>query len=349
MKGSFRRLSRLLVALMTGSGPVSILANVSGEMKPVAAIGAATVGAGAMVAGKIIVGGAAKGVAEKAAVNLGGKAVLGSAEQAALATASKGVGGATAKATVAKAVVGGAAAREGTIAAAHAEARNAITEASSEIIGKNYSSLSQQDMKFINNRYGNIGEKIKDAHSFAEFADANNTFIDDLSIDMYSKYPAAFGPRFNKTQVASHFTASFGDVIHAGITSRNSYVANQLYRELVDELAKRGISIQDLAKNSGDVSKLVDRIVKDSTKTKTDYKWGYKSGAIYVKGEIGHFSFEQEVSLSTLAKVAASGGAAAAAYKIDWKKDAFIQIHSCIGDFCLDADTSKPANQSKPN
>ena len=60
-----------------------------------------------------------------------------------------------------------------------------------------------------------------------------------------------------------------------------------------------------------------------------------------MKGEIGHFSFEQEVSLSVVAKVIVAGALLRSGYKVAWDKDSFVQIKGCIGEFWLNLDSQE--------
>ncbi|MBI5165113.1 MAG: hypothetical protein HY985_14585 [Magnetospirillum sp.] len=321
-----------------------VLVNISGDMKPTAAIGLAVGGVAAASIGKVLISGLGKAAfttIEKASIVGGKKIAVAGAEKAAIS----GIG----KITAGKTAVASITAREAAISSASYEAKESITKSTTAAIEKNCGFINTKETPYLFHKYEHLSVAINDPNRLRAFIKNNPSFIDDASLDLYKAKPEFFADDFNSTIVASKMKGTFRDAIHAKISERNMQTANELAEVIASGLKRNGISITSLGSTRTELDQAIDRFVKVAASGKSDYKWGYKSGAVFVKGDVGHFSFEQEVSISSIIKATAAGAVAISASNIDWKKDSFVQIKSCIGNFCLDIDSkNKSATKKAP-
>ena len=133
---------------------------------------------------------------------------------------------------------------------------------------------------------------------------------------------------------------SFDDAIQAKVVVQTSKEADSIIKGSLRRLEQDGI---DLSKLSSMETAKLEKILAESMASEinglansTSYQWGYKSGKVFVKGDVGHFSFEKELAITDIAKSILVGTVTASGYQYGWKNKKFKRVHTCIGSFCLD-------------
>jgi hypothetical protein len=316
-----RKTYAMLALALSATGSMSTrMATMTGEAKPGAIAGVAALGVAAVAGMKLLaksgVSGAAKFAASKGAIGVATKVGIGSAGT-----------------------------REGLIVLSAHEARDVLSATTRGTLHAGSDLLSPQYLPDLFRKYPELAALRSNSAKYEAFVSQNPRFLEDASLSLYRKNPSLFAERFAEQRVLGLYQDQFGGVVHQQVKSQNQESIQELLASVSKSLEKKGYSsaaLQGMEEKA--LEKLVEKALNqeiERTLKKSDYKWTYKSGTLGVKGEVGHFAFEQEVSLTTLAKATAAGAAVTAGYKVVWNKDSFVQVKSCIGDFCLNVDSNK--------
>lgn len=172
----------------------------------------------------------------------------------------------------------------------------------------------------------------------------NPKILRDAEIDLYRSDPKLFAPGLKSNELLRSNPRGFMSEIHDGVSSQTQDSVTAVLAAVRQDLEKRGISTSALNKMHKDVEqKLIDKIIAkeiDQLMKSTDAVWAYKNGKITVKGEIGHFSYEQEFSIISTGVVVGAGVFMIAGFSVKPETDVFSVLRPCIGDFCLKVDIS---------
>jgi len=255
----------------------------------------------------------------------------------------------TAKAGAGALVKGGVVASVGSrgalIGVSEYEASAALSQTTSSLFRSNPEILSNDNLPDLFRKYPGLSLASKDPAEYEAFLAKNPKFIEDASISLYRRDPALFAKSFGESRFIGLNQDGFGVVIHERVRSQNEDAVKKLLSSVADSLAKKGFPASKLeGMEEKALEKLVEKALAQEIDRKlksAEYTWAYKSGTLSVKGDIGHFTFEQELSIAGIAKTVAMGSAAFSGYKIVWNKDSFVQAQTCIDAFCINLDSRK--------
>ena len=317
-----RRSIEAVVAIsLVGSGPhLARAALMAGESK-IGAVTTIAAGGAAIVAGIKLFA--------KAGASGAGKLI-----------ATKG-----AAATAIKVGVGTAGSRESLIIMSEHEARAVLSSTTRSTFSSRPDLLAPEHLPDLFRKYPRLPSATKEPAAYEAFLAENPKFLDDASVTLYRREPSLFAKSFGENRILGIYQDRFGTVVHEKVKSQNEDAVSNLLTNVTASLEKKGFPTSKLqGMEEKALEKIVDKALAQEIERdlkNAEYKWAYKSGTLSVKGDIGHFAFEQEVSISGLAKAIAIGAAGASGYKIVWSKDSFVQVRSCIDMFCIDLDSKK--------
>jgi hypothetical protein len=216
-----------------------------------------------------------------------------------------------------------------------------------QAFSKNPLMLSEKAFPDLYRSYPALAKIRPGSEQFEEFVRNNPKFLDDASLTLYQRRPALFAEEFSAHRMLALYPERFGEVVHDEVSKKNALAVAKLLEDVSTSLARKGISperIKGMQEKALDkliekeLSQHIDKVVRGS-----NYKVKYKSGTLSFSGEVGHFEFEQEISLPKIVKTIVIGGATISAYHVVWNQDAFVQVHACAGQFCSRDLSSKSA------
>jgi len=307
----------------------------AGSTKVGTMAGAGIAGAASIAAAKIVIKSGATKVGASSISKIG------------ISTAGKYGAG-----TVGKVTAGTFSGRAGAVSYAEMEASNILKETGLRALKSNPTLLSEREIALLSRSYPELPHILKSSSTLDDYFMLHPELADDISLAIYKSNPRLFASQFQESILLRRYTDAFDNTINDMVTAQTSREANTIISNSLRRLEQDGIDISKLkSMEKANVEKLIADSIKNqlqSSSVNQSYAWGYKSGSLFVKGDIGHFSFEQEVAISSIVKMAVAGSVAVGGYKYGWSKNKFVRAHTCVGDFCLEVSkkqSGKPINK----
>jgi len=230
----------------------------------------------------------------------------------------------------------------GIIEVSEHDAAKLLNSVAESKLATNPNYFSGDSFTTLKNKYPDYSAYQSGKMTLDDFIERNPKFLDDASLDIYSKNPTLFATEFSESWALRIHPEEFGKVVASRINEVDTEDVEGLLSAVEANLSKKGFSTADLTGMKTKASeKLIEKALSqeiDKALKEDERKWVYKSGTLTIKGNIGHFEYEQELSASTIRKLIFLGGTVKLGYKIAWDKNTFIQTKACIEDFCLNAD-----------
>jgi hypothetical protein len=247
--------------------------------------------------------------------------------------------------TAGKLAVGSAAAKKGVATLTEYEAETVLSTTAYSALRSESELMSEKQLPNLFRKYPGLSGAVRDNKSFERLLDANPRLLDDASVELYRTKPSLFAKEFQGNALLNISPDAFAGSVHEKVSAQNSDAVKNLLLTVRESLEKKGIPATELGGLEQQArEKLVEKVLSqeiDHFTRDTGYEWAYKSGVRSVKGKVGHFAFEQEVSIPSLAKATAIGTAAISGYKVVWSKDSFVQVESCVDNFCINVDSRR--------